>query len=308
MHQSSRQELKVNGVKWIHITQPSADDVTYIEKSFPFHPLVMESIGAPTLHPFVEEFDDHLFLILHFPLVFPGAQTNRIFEVDFLISKKILVTITYSHFLRLDDIFKILVSDPKAQEQFTKKHSGFLLYHIIDRLLQEHIKDLDVLEKEVTRIEDKIFQKHMHLSVEEISHLRRDIIDFRRPLKPQITVLASFRERAGKFFGEEMIPYFLDMSVNEERIVSIVENQKETMDVLYETHTSIMSDHISQIIRMLTIFSAIILPLSLIASLWGMNHAYMPLRDNPFDFWIVVGIMSVVAVSLLVFFRRKNWL
>lgn len=308
MQQSSWQELKVNGIRWIHIIKPTPDHLADVQKIFPFHPLVMESIGAPTLHPFVEGFDDHLFLILHFPLVFPGSQSNRIFEVDFLISKKVLVTITYSHFSRLDDVFQALERDPKIQEQFAKKHSGFLLYYIIDRLLQANIRDLDYLEKEVTRIEDKIFQRHMRLGVEEISHLRRDIIDFRRPLKPQITVLASFRERAGKFFGEEMVPYLLDISVNEERIVSIIENQKETMDVLYETHTSIMSDHISQIMRVLTIFSAIILPLSLIASVWGMNHAFMPLRDNPIDFWMVMGIMGLVAIFLLIFFRRKRWL
>lgn len=308
MHPSSRQELKINGIRWIHITRPNPDDIAYVEKSFPFHPLVMESINSPTLHPFAEGFDDHLLLILHFPLIFPGVQANKIFEIDFLIAKKTLVTVTYTHFLRLDEIFQTLSRDAKAQEQFAKKHSGFLLYYIIDRLLQAHIRDLDDLEKEVTRIEDKIFQKHVHLSVEEISHLRRDIIDFRRPLKPQIAVLASFREKAEKFFGEEMVPYLLDLSVNEERIVSIVENQKETMDVLYETHTSIMSDHISQIIRMLTIFSAIILPLSLISSVWGMNHSFMPLKDNPGDFWIVMGIMGVVAVLLLFFFRRKRWL
>lgn len=308
MHQSSRQELKANGITWINVTKPNADDIAYIGKTFPFHPLVMESIGAPTLHPFNEAFDDHLFLILHFPLVFPGVQANRIFEIDFLISKKTLVTITYSHFSRLDDIFNALREDRKIQDQFAKKHTGLLLYYIIDRLLQANIRDLDYLEKEVTRMEDKIFQRHMRLGVEEISHLRRDIIDFRRPLKPQIAVLSAFRDRAGKFFGEEMVPYLLDISVNEERIVSIIENQKETMDVLYETHTSIMSDHISQIMRVLTIFSAIILPLSLIASVWGMNHTFMPLKDNQGDFWIVVGVMGVVAAFLLIFFRRKRWL
>lgn len=308
MHQSSRQELKVNGVRWIHITKPTPVDIEYVENIFPFHPLVMESIGSPTLHPFAEGFDEHLFLILHFPLIFPGPQANKIFEIDFLISKKTLVTVTYSHFPRLEEIFQTLSHDTREQEQFTKKHSGFLLYHIIDRLLQAHIKDLDILEKEVTRIEDKIFQKHIRLSVEEISHLRRDIIDFRRPLRPQIAVLASFREKAEKFYGEEMVPYLLDMSVNEERIVSIVENQKETMDVLYETHTSIMSDHMSQIIRMLTIFSAVILPLSLITSIWGMNHRVMPLQNGDYDFWAVMGILMAVATGLLYYFRRKNWL
>ena len=80
------------------------------------------------------------------------------------------------------------------------------------------------------------------------------------------------------------------------------------MDVLYETQTSLMADHISQIMRVLTIFSAIILPLSLVTSIWGMNHEVMPLRDGPLAFWLVIALMGLVGVGLLFFFRKKRWL
>ena len=218
------------------------------------------------------------------------------------------MTITYTHFPRLDAIFQTMKENEGLQKKIARKHTGFVLYRLIDQLFQEHMKDLDFLEREVTRIEDEIFNEHARLSVEDISHVRRDVLDFRRPLKAQANVLAVFRDKAEKFYGKEIAPYFLDLSVNEERIVSLVENQKETLDVLYETHSSLMSDRISQIMRMLTIFSAIILPLSLVTSIWGMNHEAMPLRDGPFAFWIIMLLMVFIGVGLLLFFRKKRWL
>ncbi|MCR4322604.1 MAG: magnesium transporter CorA family protein [Candidatus Azambacteria bacterium] len=304
----TRRELEINGIKWIYINKPSPKDIEQINEVYPFHPLVMESIVAPTFHPFIEDFKGHLFLILHFPIIYPGHQANKIAEIDFLITEKTLVTITYIDFPRFDQLFRTLQEDGKLQEQFARMHTGFLLYYIIDRLFQAHMKDLDFLEKEVTRIEDKIFEKHGRLTIEDISNVRRDIVDFRRPLKYQLSALASFRDKAERFFGKDFTPYLLDLSVNEERIITLIENQKEMMDVLYETQTSLMADHISQIMRVLTIFSAIVLPLSLVTSIWGMNHAAMPLRDGPFSFWIVIILMTIVGVGLMLFFRKKRWL
>ncbi|MBI5913370.1 magnesium transporter CorA family protein [Candidatus Azambacteria bacterium] len=304
----TRHELKINGIKWVYINKPSAKDIEQIKEIFPFHPLVMESIVAPTFHPFIEDFEGHLFLILHFPIIFPGHQANKIAEVDFLITKKTLVTITYIDFPRFDQLFRSLLEDAHLQKQFAKTHAGFLLYYIIDRLFQAHMKDLDFLEKEVTRIEDKIFEKHGRLTIEDISNVRRDIVDIRRPLRSQLSALASFRDKAEKFYGKDFAPYLLDLSVNEERVITLIENQKETMDVLYETQTSLMSDHISQIMRVLTIFSAIILPLSLVTSIWGMNLRAIPLSDWQFSFWIIVILMMLVGAGLLLFFRKKRWL
>ena len=298
----------MNGVRWIHVTKPDERDMEYIQGAFPFHPLVMVSVTAPTLHPFAEDFDNHLFLILHFPIIYPGHEANDIAEVDFLIAKDALVTITYDKFSRLDDIFRLVQGDAQSGPQIAKLHTGFLLYRVIDKLFQGLIADLDLTEKQVTKVEDKIFQKHGRLTVEELSHVRRDILDFRRPLRAQAAVFASFAEKAERFYGKPMAPYLVDLAGTESRVRNLVENQKETMDVLYETHTSLMSAHISQIIRTLTIFSAIILPLSFLASVWGMNQRVLPLRDGPHDFWIVVGVMAIVALSLVWYFHRKRWL
>ncbi|OGD31883.1 hypothetical protein A3C91_00405 [Candidatus Azambacteria bacterium RIFCSPHIGHO2_02_FULL_52_12] len=305
----ARKECSINGIRWVSVHKPTHEDIAFIADLFSFHPFVTESIIAPTLHPLVEYFKDHLFLILHFPLIERTQAPNHIVEVDCLITKDTLVTISYMAFERLETIFEDAQKNPAIRKQLARKHTDFLLYRIIDRLFQKQLEDLDYLEKEITHIENKIFKRDDRLTVEEISHTRKDILDFRRSINPQTVVLQSFVEKAERFYGKKsMAPYWSDLLTTEDRIKNLIENQKETMDVLYQTNDSLLSSRLSRIIAVLTIFSAVILPLNLISSIWGMNQRVLPLRDGPFDFWIVVGVMVAVALLLLLFFRRKLWL
>ena len=304
-----RQEFAINSLRLIWAVCPDIDDIARLEKIFPFHPLVIESIKSPTLHPLIEDYGDHLFLILRLPIIYQTRQANNITEIDFLITKNILVVITYIDFRDLDEILGNLLKGYAIQKgTMPKNHTGYFLHFIIDRLFQKLIRDLDIMEEEITKIEDKIFQKHDHALVEEISHARRDILDFKRPLNPLPEVLKIFAEKAEKLYGKAMKPYFANLVLTNDRLVNLIGSQKETIEILNQTNESLLSSTISNIITVLTIFSAVILPLNFIASIWGMNQRLMPLRDGRFDFWIIVGIMARLALLLIWFFRKKRWL
>lgn len=303
-----RIEFQTNGLRWVHISKPTSEDVEFINSLFSFNPFVIESVIAPTLHPLVDDFEDHLFLIMHFPIIYKNWQSNEIAEVDFLITKNLLITVAYTDFENIEQVLNLLNGSEKLKKQIVRHHTGFLLHYIIDHLFQKLIGHLDFMEGEITKIEDRIFEKRNVKLIEEISHIRRDILDFRRPLKPQSAVLKIFAGKAEKFFGKPMTPYLTDIIVTEDRIMSIIDNQKETADSLYQTNESLMSSNISSIITILTIFSAVIMPLNLIASLWGMNHQTMPLRDGRFDFLIIIGLMAIIASLLLILFKKKRWL
>lgn len=298
-----------NNVKWTHISRPSKADIEFIKNAFPFHPLIIESIVAPTLHPAIEEFGDHLFLILHFPLIYRERVSNAAAEVDFLITKNALFTITYKDYPKLDELFERIAHDFEIRKKFSDHHTGPAVYGIIDWLLSSLIHDIDSIEEEVVRIENEIFERQGISLVEDISHARRDILDFRRVLLTSETVLQVLPQVAAKFYGEEMDPYFADLLTAESKMQHLIENQKETIEALQATHESLLSNKISRIISVLTIFSVIIMPLNLIASIWGMNQQYMPLRDNPHDFWIIIGGMFFVFAALLAIFHYyKRWL
>jgi len=297
-----------DNLKWVYINQPTQEDLDYLKNAFDFHPLISESIVNPTLHPAFEEYKDHLFLILHFPVIFREKVANLALEVDFIFTKNTVVTITYQPYKRLEEFFDKIADDTETQKRFQNHQSGKLVYGIIDSLLSNLINDVDFLELEITRIEDEIFEMPSHQIVEDISHARRDILDFRRIITATQPVLEILPQAAVKFYGDDMDPYFTDLVTTEHRIRHLVENHKETIEALNATHESLLSSRTSSVIGVLTVFSAILLPLNLIASLWGTNYEYLPLSHHPYGFWILAGAMVFIAIGLVAIFRYKRWL
>ena len=303
-----RSVFEKDNITWVKVSKPNRGDLKFIKNAFQFHPLVVESIETPTLHPALESYKDHLFLVLHFPIIYRDTSRNEAVEVDFLITKKILITITYTTYKRLDTFFAELVKNQYIQEQFINHHTDKLVHGIIDELMKFLVGDLDFLEGAVTGIEDKIFEEKHDSIIEEISHVRRDILDFHRITGPHQTILKLLPSAAEKFYGPEAEPYFVDLARNESKIRYLIENHKNTIEALHETHEALISNRFTKIITLLTIFSGIILPLNLIASIWGMNHAYIPLRDGKYDFWIVFAIMGFIAAALFVYLRHNRLL
>ena len=302
--------LSINGLRWVHIVKPGKNDIEYIKSIHPFHKLVLESIESPTFHPLFEEFDDHFFFVVHFPVIYRGWEKNDIVEVDFLITKESIVTVAYQDFKHLDDIVSNIRNNEEINKELKAKNSSILLHYIISELFSKLLSHLDIVEEELDNIEDEIFhhrQKRMKI-VENISNVRMDILDFWRTVRPQQAVFKALPEKVKKLYDASAEPYFFDLLNTEERIRNIIENQKETIESLHQTNESLMSGNTSNIISLLTIFSTIILPLNFVASVWGMNHASMPLRDGTYDFWIVTLGMGTVAAIMLAVFRKIRWL
>jgi magnesium transporter len=296
--------IKENGIVWMHAVSPAAKDLGAIQRVFRFHPLIMDEISSPTRQPTIEDYRDHFLLILHFPIIYPSSEMNTIAEVDFLVSKKSLVTVVYQDVPRLDDFFR------RYRTSFPEnaRDPGILLYRIIEYLLRGVIPDLEQVANEIDRIESGIFDRQDWELVEEISNLRRDIVDLRRTMLPQQSALDQLPHTAAHLFGKDVEPYFVDILKITRKIFGALDSYKETTDVLHETIQSLLSNRISSIVTILTIFSAIILPINFMASLWGMNHRVMPFRDGRYDFWLVLFFMVAVTSGLLWIFRRKKWL
>lgn len=301
----ARKELSVGELKWVLIVKPAGDDIGYLKNIAAFHPLVIESTEMPTRYPLIEDYGNYLFLIMHFPII---SKINDVAEVDFLITGNTVVTIVFRYFKNLDDIFDEVEGNQDIQKKVANQHTGAMLYYIIDQLFYRLIGDLDTTEEKITTIEDKIFRRGGAKLVEEISRIKRDVLDFRRILIPQEEVLKLLPEKVEKFYGKQMKPYFMDIIVTESKIRNYLENQKETIEALHQTNESLMSNRISNIITILTIFSATILPINFIASIWGMNQRVMPLRDGPFDFWIIVSAMAGLVLLLIFIFKKNRWL
>jgi magnesium transporter len=189
------------------------------------------------------------------------------------------------------------------------RSSGFLLYLIIDKLVDYCFPILNKIDANIEQVEDQIFEDKVRRTVLDISIIRRDIIAFRRIVKPLIPVIGSLERKSRPVLEEEMEEYFGDISDHLSKIWDTLEDYKEVIEGLSDTINSLTSNRINDIIKILTIMSVILLPLTLISGIYGMNIG-LPGADLPYPyaFMIVLGIMLAVIVTMLAFFRWRKWI
>lgn len=290
---------------WIDIVKPSDKDIAFLEKNFPFHHLIVEEIKTPTYHPLIELYDDYMFVILHFPNLNASGEHIHNMEIDFLITKNSLVTVRYENF---PDFETMLDAVNRSPASFMNKTTGHLFHHIIKQLLNKTFPELDRIKEATDRIEDRIFERFDEDIIEKIALLKREVIDFLRALKPQRAVWDAAPAVFMKFWGKRLKPYLSDIVADYHRTLHIAETHKEIIDSLHLTFSSLLDNKRNYVIKVLTIFTAIILPLSLVASIYGMNLKFLPLADHPRAFWwFLIGMLAAI-VLFLAYFRKRKWL
>jgi magnesium transporter len=301
--------IKTKQISWIDIKNPSKKDLNYLKKEFDFHPITLGELLLPTLRPKVEHYDHYLYMVVHFPIYEPKTQTTQSIEIDFLITQNTLITVHYEELPSLKEFWGKCQVDKAAREHKLGETTAFLLYCILESLYAFSLRQLDHITKKIDQIEDKMFKERGSENiVEKISLARRDILDFRKTIKPQKTILDSLKSRGVEFFGKKMRPYFVDIIGDYMRVWNILENHIETIRALRETNDSLVSNRTNRIMRILTVFAVIVFPLTLLASIFGMNTQYLPFVGHEYDFWIIFGFMLVATFAMLVFFKRKKWI
>ena len=303
-------KIKVKDLTWIDVVDPKKEDIEYLKQGFNFHPVVLNELTVPTLRPKVENYDHYLYMVLHFPIYHPKEKTSKSMEIDFLITAKTLITVRYGKIQPLSEFWKKCEAkdiDPYFGDTITS-----LLYCMIGELNNFSLRQLDHITKKIDDIEKEIFGtkniKKEEKIVEEISIVRRDILDFRRTLKPQNIIFESLKIRGAEFFGKSGEPYFADIIGDHMRVWNLLENNKETIESLQEANDSLLSNRTNRIMKIITLFAVIVFPLTLVAAIFGMNTKYLPIIGMQNDFWIILGIMFIGTISMLILFKIKKWL
>jgi len=291
---------------WTHLEKPSADDIMEIAKNCDLHPLVADELLRPTFRSKVEVYDTYLYLILHFPQ-FDARDSNHAAEIDFIIGKDFFITTQYTRMPAFEQFISACQTDKRKSKQYLTS-AGELLYYLLSNLFADSFQELEKMDKIISAMENIIFKERNRNYVEDISLLRREILDFRRIIYPQQSVLQSLENEGKAFFGKNMRPYLSRIIGDYLRMWHTLENHKETVDALNETNESLLSLRTAQITKNLTIMAFITLPLTLVANIFGMNISSFPIVGGPHDFWIIVSIMLMGIVGMFMFFKWKKWI
>jgi len=304
-----KQEIKAQKFNWIDISSPTEHDIKYLKKKFRIHPLVLDELINPSPRPRVEPHKDYLFMVLYYPIYNVKTRETSSRELNIIISKKAIITSHYETIPPLKTLFDNCRFNKQSQKTYLSEETGQLLYYILSAFWQNCFKKLEKIDERINNIEKHIFSGKEKEMVLEISLVKTDIINFWRIIEPQKEILESLLKEGLEFFGESFLPYFSDVLGTYERVSNALETHKETILALEDTNQSLLSTRINEIMKVLTTFSVVMLPLTLIASIWGMNFSRsLPLTNSPIGFWLISFLMFVVSVIMIIYFRKKKWL
>ncbi len=303
------ERVKFKKTVWTDIVAPDQETLEALKKKHKFHELDLEDCASENQRPKIDEYGKYLFIVLHFPHFDKRRKAMVTEEVDIFIGQNYLITIHDGVLKPLNELFDKCGESLKQRRAYMANGTGFLLYEIIDAMLNDSFGLLDYLSKNTKTIERSVFGTgtEQHDMLKDILILKKDIITMRRIIGPQRTVMAQLEHKNKQFLPENLDIYFDDLVDKVEKIWSNLEGMKDLMISLQETNESIISHTTNNVIKVLTIFSVIMLPLTFLTGLYGMNVA-LPYAENPQVFIGITGAMAMVVLVMLLFFKLKRWL
>lgn len=300
-------QIQTKKVTWIDFSEPDADELLDLKRKFKLHPLAVEEFTMPSARPKASLYGDCLYLTIHVPLF--DKENRRTFpsELDIVMTDKYLITGHDQDIFQLRNFFQRLQRSKKSQEQYMSQSPGYLLYYLIEDLLESCFPKIDHINENLDKVEDEIFKGNEKEMVHEISFVKRDILNFRRTLKPQKSVLESLARDNYPMVNSDLRSYYQDLIGTNIRVWSALENAKETIESLESTNDALLSNKLNHTMKVLTVFSAIFLPMTVISNILAMSAA-IPFGNNPYGFWIWIGIMFVVSFFTIGIFKWKKWI
>lgn len=306
--------VEQGGVRWINIEHSTPESVRYLREHFPFHEPDLEDVLETLQRPKLDVYDDYLFLVLQFPVHSKLTRRTTPHEVDIFVGRDYVITLHDASIKPLGRLFDLVERDPAERAKVFSDGAEYLLHAIIDRLLDYCVPITRRISERIEMLDEMIFEPNTLRTIEELATVRRDIIATRRIIKPQVAVITALDRRVRTIFkqgdedeAEELEAYFGDLVDNISRIYDILDDAKEVVDSLSATTDSLTNHRLNQVIKILTIFSVVLLPLTLISSIYGMNVP-LPFEQHPLAFLSLLVAMALIAILMLLFFRWRRWL
>jgi magnesium transporter len=302
-------ELTASGLTWINVVSPDVETSQELALRFGWHPLDVEDLVSKRQRPKVDDYeeDGYLFAVLHFPVFDQAVQRLNAAEIDIFIGHDYVVTAPNRELLPVTRLFERCREDERFCQQLFARGSGRLLYEILDDLFDYCFPILDKIAHKLDRIEDDVFEGRSEEVVRDISNVKQEIISYRKIIKPERGTLRVLERRVDRFLPEELELYFDDIVDAAERIWDLLDNFKEVVEALESTNESVISHRQNDVLRLLTIFSVTMLPLTVLTGIFGMN-VFFPGESSAAAFWVILVTLVLLLGGMVGFFRWKRWL
>ena len=299
--------LKIHRLKWINISSLSGEDVKYLEKKFRFHPLDLKDCLEGVQQPKMDVYRNYLFMIFHFPVFDSEKQRVSIRSLNVFLGKNFLITITSDSDELLGDLFSKMRKTAKRAIRHDpfKNNAGYLLYKIIDSRYHKSLPVINEMAHYLNEVEEEVYSNRNKEATANLAIIRRNILNLRSILEPQLKMVDKLVNIKNPALSDKLPVYFDDVHDYLANMWSALENYRDTIDSLYNTNESFINQKTNEVIKTLTIISVALLPMTLIASIYGMNVEGLPFAEHPIGLWLVFLLMAGIVFGTI-YFARKN--
>jgi len=300
-----KKKLNVKWVKWIDLTNLNKNKIYQTLKKYDFHELDIEACMEENQRARIDSYDDYIFMVLHFPKYNEKTKIYNLNEFNIFLWKDFLITLREFEWKKIDEIFNSYkIQDLEDNSDF-KITSWYILYEIIQSMLEKMFKFIDKIKKDLKILEKQVFEEANASLVKEIMIKKRNIVIMKHMLLPQIHVMKLIEDRMNQMFKWEMEEYFEDLEDKISKVLNDVKILEEYINSIEDAFKTIIDIRTNNIMRFLALFSAFFLPLTLITSFYWMNIK-LPLDKNEnivYIFLIIISIIMILTYSIL----NKKW-
>lgn len=292
-------------LKWLNVENPGKEEIFYLKENFRLSLLDLKEMLVGFQHSKLDIYKNYAFLIFYFPVL--EENKINIFELDIFLGKNFIITVSNGKFKILKNFFEKCKIEKNTFKYFDKGIEK-IFYLLTDKLVDSYFTVSKKFAKEIEDINNLLAKKVSSLKlIEKISEMRRSLILIHTAIKPQVNIFSEISEEEIKFLDIKLKSYWENLADHIEKLIEQIEDYLELIEGLANSHESLISYKTNEIMKILTIFSAILLPLNFIASIYGMN-ILLPLAEKKHAFLIISLIMIAIMVSLFLFFKKKKWL
>lgn len=288
---------------WIDVESMDDKDADILEQKFGVHRLAIEDCRTEETRPKIDTFKEHLFIVLDAIISFPKEEDIETVNLSAFLSERYIITVHNKYIKSVSDIQKNL---EKIQSSLAQGPDN-MLHAQIDAVIDNYFPILNNLDKMVEEAEDRVFSEFSNKVQEEIFDSKKKIFQLRRYVTPQMSMLYKLANKEIPYIKQETRVYFSDVYDHLLRITDSLATYRDLLTGVMDSYMSRVTNKTNEIMKTLSVVATIMLPLALISGIYGMNFIILPGSKEPYGFWGVIGLMFLLAVTMLAFFKKKKW-
>ena len=293
-------------VTWLNIAGlRDVEAIERIAKRYEVHPLVLEDILNTTQRPKIEIFDDYIFVVLRMLRYDEAKKTLANEQVSLILGPRFVITFNERPNTALDGLRR-RIRDQEGRVR--KAGADYLAYALIDVICDHFFAVMERIGESIEAIESEVMDRPTQKLVQRIHRLKRELISLRKATWPLREALSALIRAEHELIQPATLPYLRDLYDHTIQIIDMVETSRDMLSGLLDIYLSSVSNRMNEVMKVLTIIATIFIPLTFIAGIYGMNFDFMPELHWPWAYPAVLGVMLVVLIVMLAYFKKKKWL